>query len=87
MLVVSIGGSPSLTSRSAALLAYAQRWLEERGVEVNGFQIRDFPAEDLLRARFDSPAVRAFSGRGALGARGGRAGPGCGGAEGSVRRA
>lgn len=61
MRVVSIGGSPSLTSRSAALLAYAQRWLEERGVEVNGFQIRDFPAEELLHARFDSPAVRAFS--------------------------
>ena len=61
MRVVSIGGSPSLTSRSSALLAYAQRWLEERGVEVNGFQVRDFPAEDLLHARFDSPAVRAFS--------------------------
>lgn len=58
MLVVSLGGSPSLRSRSAVLLKYSQRWLERLGVEVVPYQIHDFAAEDLLHARFDSPQVQ-----------------------------
>ena len=57
MLVVSIGGSPSRRSRSGVLLERSQRWLQEQGVEVVSYQVRDFPAEDLLHARFDSPKV------------------------------
>ncbi|MFJ7314820.1 NADPH-dependent FMN reductase [Pseudomonas sp. NPDC098747] len=57
MLVVSLGGSPSLRSRSGVLLAHSQRWLQQQGVEVVSYQVRDFPAEDLLHARFDSPKV------------------------------
>ncbi|MEG3009838.1 MAG: NADPH-dependent FMN reductase, partial [Pseudomonas sp.] len=32
MLVVSLGGSPSLRSRSGVLLDRSQRWLQQQGV-------------------------------------------------------
>jgi len=57
MYVVTLSGSPSQRSRSAVLLDVACRWLHERGVEVRSYQVRDFAAEDLLHARFDSPQV------------------------------
>lgn len=60
MLVVSLGGSPSLRSRSGVLLDRSRLWLHTQGVEVVTFQVRDFPAEDLLHARFDSPKVQHF---------------------------
>lgn len=60
MLVVSVGGSPSLRSRSGVLLERSRQWLQGRGVEVVTFQVREFPAEDLLHARFDSPQVQHF---------------------------
>ena len=60
MLVVSLGGSPSLRSRSGVLLERSKLWLQRQGVEVVTFQVRDFPAEDLLHARFDSPHVLHF---------------------------
>lgn len=61
MLVVSVGGSPSTRSRSGVLLERSRQWLQERGIEVVTFQVREFPAEDLLHARFDSPQVRHFN--------------------------
>ena len=57
MLVVSIGGSPSQRSRSGVLLDLSKCWLQQQGVEVVSYQVRDFAAEDLLHARFDSPKV------------------------------
>ena len=57
MLVVTLGGSPSQRSRSGVLLDKSRQWLQDKGVEVVSYQIRDFPAEDLLHARFDSPKV------------------------------
>ena len=57
MLVVTLGGSPSQRSRSGVLLDHAKRWLNQQGVEVVSYQVRDFPAEDLLHARFDSPKI------------------------------
>ncbi|RWU23521.1 NADPH-dependent FMN reductase [Pseudomonas alkylphenolica] len=60
MLVVSLGGSPSLRSRTGVLLERSRQWLQSQGVEVVTFQVRDFPAEDLLHARFDSPKVQHF---------------------------
>lgn len=60
MLVVSLGGSPSVRSRSGVLLERGKQWLQHKGVEVVTFQVRDFPAEDLLHARFDSPHVLHF---------------------------
>lgn len=61
MLVVSVGGSPSVKSRSNGLLAHARRRLELRGVEVVSYQVRDFPAEDLLHANFASLPLRQFA--------------------------
>jgi FMN reductase len=58
MLVVSIAGSPATRSRSGELLTYAAQLLQQRGVEVVSYRVRDFAAEDLLHARFDSPQVR-----------------------------
>src|SRR5690606_32684441 len=58
MLVVSIAGSPGTRSRSGELLNYAAQHLQRRGVEVVSYRVRDFAAEDLLHARFDSPQVR-----------------------------
>jgi FMN reductase len=60
MLVVSVGGSPSVRSRSAVMLERARQALQQRGVEVVSYQVREFPAEDLLHARFESPQVKAF---------------------------
>ncbi|MDI3203622.1 NADPH-dependent FMN reductase [Pseudomonas shahriarae] len=57
MLVVTLGGSPSQRSRSGVLLDHSRRWLQQQGVEVVSYQVRDFSAEDLLYARFDSPKV------------------------------
>lgn len=57
MMVVTLGGSPSQRSRSGVLLDHSRRWLQQQGVEVVSYQVRDFPAEDLLYARFDSPKV------------------------------
>ena len=57
MLVVTLGASPSQRSRSGVLLEHAKRWLNQQGVEVVSYQVRDFPAEDLLHARFDSPKI------------------------------
>ena len=57
MLVVTLGGSPSQRSRSGVLLDRAISWLNQQGVEVVSYQVRDFPAEDLLHARFDSPHI------------------------------
>jgi FMN reductase len=60
MLVVSLSGSPSDRSRSGVVLKHAARWLQDHGVEVKALRIHDFNAEDLLFARFDSPAVVSF---------------------------
>jgi FMN reductase len=60
MLVVSVSGSPSTRSRSGVVLAHASRRLENHGVTVTSMRIRDFNAEDLLFARFDSPQVQDF---------------------------
>ncbi|BAP46164.1 NADPH-dependent FMN reductase [Pseudomonas sp. 21LCFQ02] len=60
MLVVSLSGSPSPTSRSGVVLAHAGNWLKAHGVDVTTVRVRDFNAEDLLWARFDSPPVQAF---------------------------
>ncbi|MDD2223483.1 MAG: NADPH-dependent FMN reductase [Pseudomonas sp.] len=58
MLVVLLGGSPSLKSRSNILLDYTKHWLQPCGIEVVSYQVRDFNAEDLLFANFDSPTVQ-----------------------------
>lgn len=61
MQVVSLGGSPSVRSRSGVLLAYAQAWLQRHGVEVLSYQVRDFDPHALLHADFSHPQVKALS--------------------------
>lgn len=63
MRVITLAGSPRLPSRSAGLLNIAQSWLQRRGVEVEPYTLYDFDAEDLLRANFNSPAIKTFAAR------------------------
>jgi FMN reductase len=60
MLVVSLSGSPALKSRSGVVLEHARHWLQAHDVNVKALKIRDFAAEDLLYAHFDSPQVIDF---------------------------
>ncbi|HSC85014.1 MAG TPA: NADPH-dependent FMN reductase [Pseudomonas sp.] len=58
MHVVLLSGSPSARSRTELLLEHVSQRLREHRVEVSLLRVRDFPAEDLLFARFESPAVQ-----------------------------
>ena len=60
MRILTLAGSPRFPSRSTALLTLCQRQLEARGAEVIAWNIHNFPPEDLIHARFDSPALNAF---------------------------
>lgn len=60
MRVITLAGSLRFPSRSTALLSVCQRALEARGVEVIPWNIHNFQPEDLLYARFDSPALTAL---------------------------
>jgi FMN reductase len=57
-LVVTISGSPSPESRTQALAAHVGEALAARGFEVEALNVRDLPAEDLLHARPESPALQ-----------------------------
>ncbi|MEN3259624.1 NADPH-dependent FMN reductase [Sodalis endosymbiont of Spalangia cameroni] len=60
MRVITLAGSPRIPSRSAALLDLARHWLEARDIVVSPWNLHNFAAEDLLYARFDSPAIIRF---------------------------
>ncbi|QHM70505.1 NADPH-dependent FMN reductase [Mixta intestinalis] len=60
MRVITLAGSPRFPSRSTALLTLCQHTLEGCGIEVTPWNIHNFPPEDLLYARFDSPALLAL---------------------------
>lgn len=60
MRVITLAGSPRFPSRSTALLTICQTALEKRGVEVIPWNLHNFQPEDLLYARFDSPALLAL---------------------------
>ncbi|WP_337264028.1 MULTISPECIES: NADPH-dependent FMN reductase [unclassified Serratia (in: enterobacteria)] len=66
MRVISLAGSPRVPSRSATLLHQSQRWLQQQGVEVIAYTLRDFAADDLLYANFNSPDIKAFAAQLAL---------------------
>jgi FMN reductase len=57
--IVLVSGSPAATSRSTAILKEVGALLAQRGVESSLISVRDFPAEDLIFARYDSPAFDA----------------------------
>lgn len=58
--VLLINGSPTSLSRSAALLDHSRAALEAAGIEVRHTSILDFPAEDLVQARYSSDSFAAF---------------------------
>lgn len=55
--VITIAGSPSSSSRSAAVLAYVRQAIERQGLRTLALSVRDLPPEDLVYGRVDSPAV------------------------------
>jgi FMN reductase len=56
--VVVISGSPSKFSRLYGILDYVDKYLEKSGHKVHNIQVCQFPAEDLLHARFDSVEIQ-----------------------------
>ena len=56
--IVTISGSPSPNSRSAAVLEYASEVFRCHRLNVSNIDVRNFNADDLLFARFDSAAVK-----------------------------
>jgi len=57
MSVLLIAGSPSHTSRSAALLESVGKRLAKHGVEVELLQVRDLNAQALVHADFADPSI------------------------------
>jgi FMN reductase len=57
MTVLLIAGSPSESSRSAALLDYVQQRLQFRGAQVERLQIRDLSPQALILADFGHPSI------------------------------
>jgi len=53
--IVLVSGSPSVKSRSVAILKDVRAQLEARHLSVSLVNVCDFPAEDLIFARYDSP--------------------------------
>ena len=60
MRVGTLAGSPRYPSRSRALLEYARERLSALDVEVCHWHLHNFVPEDLLYARFESPALQAL---------------------------
>jgi FMN reductase len=60
MSILLISGSPSPVSRSGAVLAYARDRFVSAGLPAELVSIRDFPADHLVLARYDSPAFKPF---------------------------
>ena len=55
--VLSVSGSPSATSRTGRLLRHVDARLVGDGHDVSALDVRDLPAEALLRADFRHPAI------------------------------
>lgn len=58
--ILLINGSPTPVSRSAALLDHARAALLAQGLEVKTRSSLDYPAEDLVQARYGSAAFSGF---------------------------
>lgn len=55
--ILAIAGSPSHPSRTYGLVEYANKLLQQEGFHTDIISVRDFPAEDLIHGRYDSPAL------------------------------
>jgi FMN reductase len=56
--IVTIAGSPSHPSRSAALLDYARRYAEERSISTNAIIVRNLNAEELIQGQFNGASIQ-----------------------------
>ena len=54
--ILLISGSPSARSRSGALLQYAAERLRSEGFSTELISVRDYPAEDLILGKHESPS-------------------------------
>lgn len=61
MRVITLAGSPRFPSRSSALLEYTRKQLRKLDIEVYHWHLQNFAPEDLLYARFDSPALQTLT--------------------------
>lgn len=57
--ILIITGSPSATSKTAKLAHWVGATLARSALDATLLDVRSLPAEDLLFARFDAPAVRS----------------------------
>jgi FMN reductase len=57
--ILAITGSPSPTSRTVGVVHWVADRLRQAGLDVEHLAVRDLPADDLLAARVDRPALRA----------------------------
>lgn len=55
--IVTIAGSPAHPSRSSALLSHIRDLLKARDLSVDAVNVRELPAEALLYAQYDHPAI------------------------------
>lgn len=55
--ILAIAGSPAHPSRTYGILEYATKLLQQEGFHTDIVSARDFPAEDLVFGRYDSPAL------------------------------
>jgi FMN reductase len=56
--IAVITGSPTRPSRSAGLASFVSQRLADQGFAINLIHLRSLPAEALLHARFDDPAIK-----------------------------
>ena len=55
--VLAVSGSPKLVSRSAMLLGHVSGILEQHGHTIDTLTLRDLPAQALMHADFEHPAI------------------------------
>lgn len=60
--VLTINGSPSVASKTRALLSNIQELLEAEGHTVHALNVRDLAADDLMLGRANAPTVAAAIG-------------------------
>ena len=57
--IVIISGSPLEPSRTDLVLRYVESLLQKKGISVDYIAVPNLPPEDLMYARFNSPAIRS----------------------------
>ncbi|BDG32731.1 NADPH-dependent FMN reductase [Parageobacillus thermoglucosidasius] len=54
---VIINGNPSQVSRLNGMIQYVEQRLLQAGIEIEHIRVAELPAEDLIKAKFDSEAI------------------------------